>query len=242
MRSMQTTVHAPIGEAETEVRAALAEHGFGVLTEIDVAATLNNKLGGERPPLKILGACNPHFADEALQIDPAVALLLPCNVVLESTAAGTTVSVIDPRELMTGPEFASLAERASDQLTGALAALGPRSLPPRRVPIRPRDQAKTSASGFDPGLPRARSFWCPSLNRPGSSGAKAREDACRFAVERSTEGCAAIERCIPGPKGSRRAETPTSGRGWRRASTESRVLGPFGHWKTHRRFSGSSSR
>ena len=68
-----------------------------MLTEIDVAATLHAKLGVERPPLKILGACNPHFAHRALQIDPSVALLLPCNVVLETTAAGTRISVVDPR-------------------------------------------------------------------------------------------------------------------------------------------------
>ncbi len=124
MRSIQTTLDIPIDRAETEVRAALAEHGFGVLTEIDVAATLNSKLGGARPPLKILGACNPRFADEALQIDPSIALLLPCNVVLEGTANGTRVSVVDPRELMTDPSFGPLASRASDQLTAALASLG----------------------------------------------------------------------------------------------------------------------
>ena len=97
MRSIQTTLDAPIGEAEADVRAALAEQGFGVLTEIDVAATLHAKLGVERPPLKILGACNPHFAHEALQIDPSVALVLPCNVVLETNEVGTLVSVVDPR-------------------------------------------------------------------------------------------------------------------------------------------------
>ena len=124
MHSIQTTLDAPLDEAEAKVRAALAEQGFGVLTEIDVSATLHAKLGVERPPLKILGACNPHYAHQALQIDPAVALLLPCNVVLETTATGTRISVIDPRELMTGPAFASLASQAADQLSAALAALG----------------------------------------------------------------------------------------------------------------------
>ena len=124
MASIQTTLDAPIDDAETAVRAALAEQGFGVLTEIDVAATLHAKLGVERPPLKILGACNPQFANEALQIDPSVALVLPCNVVLETTETGTRISVVDPRELMTGPAFASLAAQAADRLTAALAALG----------------------------------------------------------------------------------------------------------------------
>ena len=124
MRSIQTTLDAPIGDAEDRVRATLGEQGFGVVTEMDVAATLHAKLGVERPPLKILGACNPHFAHEALQLDPSVALLLPCNVVLETTTAGTRISVVDPRELMKEPAFASLAAQAADRLTAALEALG----------------------------------------------------------------------------------------------------------------------
>jgi uncharacterized protein (DUF302 family) len=124
VRSIETTLDLPIGDADTKVRAALAEQGFGVLTEIDVAATLQAKLGVVRPPLKILGACNPTFAHQALEIDPSVALLLPCNVVLETTAAGTRISVVDPRELMKEPAFASLATRAADDLAAALAALG----------------------------------------------------------------------------------------------------------------------
>jgi len=124
MRSIETTLDAPMGEAETAVRAALAEQGFGVLTEIDVAATLHAKLGVDRAPLKILGACNPQFAHDALQLDPSVALVLPCNVVLEATADGTRVSVVDPRGLMTDPTLASLAAQAADRLTAALAALG----------------------------------------------------------------------------------------------------------------------
>jgi uncharacterized protein (DUF302 family) len=123
VRSIETTLEAPLADAETMVRAALAERGFGVLTEIDVAATLHAKLGVERPPLKILGACNPHLAHEALQLDPSVALLLPCNVVLESTEAGTRVSVVDPRDLMVGTVLASLASEAADRLTSALATL-----------------------------------------------------------------------------------------------------------------------
>ncbi|MGZ6969854.1 MAG: DUF302 domain-containing protein [Acidimicrobiia bacterium] len=125
MHTIQTTLEdVPIDAAETRVRAALAGQGFGVLTEIDVAATLHAKLGVERAPLKILGACNPQFAHEALQIDASVALVLPCNVVLEAAPSGTRISVVDPRELMTDPAFASLASRAADQLTAALAELG----------------------------------------------------------------------------------------------------------------------
>ena len=82
---MTVVVDAPFDEADRRTRAALADQGFGVLTEIDVAGTLRAKLGVERAPLKILGACNPGFAHRALELDPSVAVLLPCNVVLEAT-------------------------------------------------------------------------------------------------------------------------------------------------------------
>ena len=111
--------------AEAAVRASLASQGFGVLTEIDVAATLKAKLGVERAPLKILGACNPTFAHQALQLDPSVSLLLPCNVVLAETDEGVTISAADPRELMSGETFQALAADAAASLTSALAAVPP---------------------------------------------------------------------------------------------------------------------
>jgi uncharacterized protein (DUF302 family) len=120
---IQTTLAVPIDEAETLVRAALAEQEFGVVSEIDIAANLRASIGVERPGLKILGSCNPHFAHEALEIDPSVALLLPCNVVLETVAGGTRITAADPRELMTDPAFASLASRAAGHLAAALAQL-----------------------------------------------------------------------------------------------------------------------
>jgi uncharacterized protein (DUF302 family) len=70
MHAFETTVEASMPDVEAALRAELQEQGFGVLTEIDVAATLRAKLGVERTPLKILGACNPHFAHRALAIDP----------------------------------------------------------------------------------------------------------------------------------------------------------------------------
>jgi len=124
MHRIETTLEASMDEVEVAVRAALGEQGFGVLTEIDVAGTLREKLGVERPPLKILGACNPDFAYRALEIDPSVALLLPCNVVLEPDGTGTRVAIVDPRALIADPAFAGLATEAADQLTAALAALG----------------------------------------------------------------------------------------------------------------------
>ncbi len=125
MDSFATTTTATLEEAEAAIRAALQEQGFGVLTEIDVAAVLRAKLGVERPPLKILGACNPDFANQALAIDPSVALLLPCNVVLESTDAGTRVAAVDPGSLITDPRFAELVEDAATRLRTAIAAIAP---------------------------------------------------------------------------------------------------------------------
>ena len=116
MNSFETTVERPIDLVEPDVRAALAAEGFGVLTEIDVAATLKAKLGVERPPLRILGACNPTLVNEALGVDPSVSLLLPCNVVLEATLTGTRVAVVDPAELLSGPELAGLAADARARL------------------------------------------------------------------------------------------------------------------------------
>jgi uncharacterized protein (DUF302 family) len=124
MHSIETTIDAPLADAEAATRAALAQQGFGVLTEIDVAATLRAKLGVERPPLKILGACNPTFAHRALEIDPSVALVLPCNVVLEPAETGTRVRVVDPRDLMDDPRFATLADEAAAQLRAAVDEIG----------------------------------------------------------------------------------------------------------------------
>jgi uncharacterized protein (DUF302 family) len=101
MDAIEITLEQPIDRAEPAVREALAAEGFGVLTEIDVAAVLQAKLGLDRSPLKILGACNPPLARRALEIDSSFALVLPCNVVLDESIAGQTrVSIADPRQLV----------------------------------------------------------------------------------------------------------------------------------------------
>ncbi len=123
MKAIETTIAVPLAEAEATIRAALKEQGFGVLSEIDVATIFKEKLGVDRPSLKILGACNPNFAYRALMIDPTVSLMLPCNVVLETVAGGTHIAIADPRELMPGEEFADLASEAARQLTAAIAAV-----------------------------------------------------------------------------------------------------------------------
>jgi uncharacterized protein (DUF302 family) len=123
MRAIETVLPTDLATAEPAVRAALADEGFGVLTEIDVAATLREKLGVEREPLKILGACNPTLANRALERDPSVALLLPCNVVLAAAGGATRVSAVDPHELMPGDEFRDLADEAAGKLRAAIDAL-----------------------------------------------------------------------------------------------------------------------
>jgi uncharacterized protein (DUF302 family) len=101
MHAIETTVSVALDRAEAMIRAALADQGFGVLTGIEVAATLRAKLGVERPALKILGACNPAVAHKSLELDPSTALVLPCNVVLgPGTDGSTRLSIVDLRELM----------------------------------------------------------------------------------------------------------------------------------------------
>ncbi len=123
MRAIECTVAKPIEQAEALVREALSDQGFGVLTEIDVAATFRAKLGVDRDALKILGACNPTLAHRALAIDPSAALMLPCNVVLSATPGGTSVSIADPRELMPDPAMADLASEAAARLGAVALAL-----------------------------------------------------------------------------------------------------------------------
>ena len=85
-----------IDDAELRVRDALAEHGFGILTEIDVKATMKKKIDADIEPYRILGACNPHMAHKAIGIEPRLGAMLPCNVILREVDNGTEVSAIDP--------------------------------------------------------------------------------------------------------------------------------------------------
>jgi len=124
VHAIETIVNVSLEDAEAAIREALAAQGFGILTEIDVAATLKAKLDIDRPPLKILGACNPTLAHEALELDPSVSLLLPCNVVIEPSDAGTRVAVVDPRDLMSDPRFAQLADDATKRLKTAINSIG----------------------------------------------------------------------------------------------------------------------
>ena len=111
-------------DAEQAVRDALGSEGFGVLSEVDISATLKAKLGVERAPLKILGACNPTLADRALQLEPDAAMVLPCNVVLSGQRPGqTTVRVADPRKMLPSGSLSAIAEEAADLLGAVLRKL-----------------------------------------------------------------------------------------------------------------------
>jgi uncharacterized protein (DUF302 family) len=124
----QMTVDAPFAEVVARVRAALAGQGFGVLTEIDVTATMRSKLGEQMEDYVILGACNPPFAHQALGIDRSIGLLLPCNVVVRAAAEGTVVEALDPQVMVTltgRAELKPVADEVARRLAAALAELTP---------------------------------------------------------------------------------------------------------------------
>jgi uncharacterized protein (DUF302 family) len=115
-----------LGDARAHVEQALKEQGFGVLTEIDVQATLKKKIGVEFRPYLILGACNPQLAHRALSGDLGVGLLLPCNVVLWGEDDGTVVSIADPRsmfQVVNDPRLQPIADEAERRLKAAFESL-----------------------------------------------------------------------------------------------------------------------
>ena len=123
---MSRTINRPFDEVNAEVRAALAAQSFGIVSEIDMQATFKNKINVDIEPLLILGACNPNYANRALQAEPSIALLLPCNVVIRKTDAGVVVEMINPQmmvEITEAPEMAVIADEVSEKLSAALASL-----------------------------------------------------------------------------------------------------------------------
>jgi uncharacterized protein (DUF302 family) len=126
-----TTIDQPFAPTVAAVRDALASQGFGVLTEIDLAATMKAKLGVDIAPQIILGACNPTLSYRALQAEEEIGLLLPCNVVIRSVTAGrTVVSAMDPQVMVdvTGnSDLSAVADDASARLGAALRSLSPTS-------------------------------------------------------------------------------------------------------------------
>ncbi|MCL4455635.1 MAG: DUF302 domain-containing protein [Deinococcus sp.] len=126
---MKTVVPNSFADAKAKVVEALKSQGFGILTEIDVQKTLKEKIGAEMEAYQILGACNPKLAQQALEIERSIGLLLPCNVVLRELKEGTEVSIQDPQAMFevvdpsTRERLQPLAGEARERLQQALRAL-----------------------------------------------------------------------------------------------------------------------
>jgi uncharacterized protein (DUF302 family) len=124
--TLSVTLRRPFEATVEAVRTSLAAEGFGVLTEIDLSATLHAKLGVDLPPQVILGACRPALAHEALQQDPSIATVLPCNVVVRSLdEEHTVVEAFDPAAMtsLAGEALARVATDARERLEAMLAGL-----------------------------------------------------------------------------------------------------------------------
>ena len=124
--SYGTTIRTSLSfdDAVARTREALSEQGFGVLTEIDVQATLKTKLDQDMEPYLILGACNPQLAHRALEVDRGIGMLLPCNVVVRRDGDETLVEALDPDVMVSVPGLPALqpvADEAGERLRAALA-------------------------------------------------------------------------------------------------------------------------
>lgn len=118
------TVEGDFDAVVERTRAALQKHGFGVLTEIDVQATLKAKIGEDFRPYRILGACNPVMAHEALKMESHVGVMLPCNVVVQQTDEGVEVFAVDPAASMQAidnPALLRHARTVGEHLSAAVA-------------------------------------------------------------------------------------------------------------------------
>jgi uncharacterized protein (DUF302 family) len=124
--ALRIDLDRPFDEVLAATRESLAENGFGVLTEIDVRATLKKKIDVDVEDQVILGACNPGFAHRGLQVEPSLGVLLPCNVVVRRSAGETVVEAIDPETMVNiteNPEMRALADEVRASLKAALDRL-----------------------------------------------------------------------------------------------------------------------
>ncbi|MEP0322648.1 DUF302 domain-containing protein [Bauldia litoralis] len=118
--------NATFDAIDARTRAALTDNGFGILTEIDVAATMKKKLDVDMPPYRILGACNPKMAHQAIGIEPRVGAMLPCNVILREVSDGVEVSAIDPvasMQAINNAQLTAVAGQVRDLLAKAVEAI-----------------------------------------------------------------------------------------------------------------------
>jgi uncharacterized protein (DUF302 family) len=121
----RTLLASSIDAADARIRKALSERGFGVLTEIDVKATLKAKIGAEIDEYRILGACSPAMAYKALQVEPRVGAMLPCNVIIRAVEGGVEISAIDPvasMQAIANDDLQSIAAEVRAQLIEAVEA------------------------------------------------------------------------------------------------------------------------
>ncbi|WP_298455156.1 DUF302 domain-containing protein [uncultured Cellulomonas sp.] len=125
--ALSTTVTAGFDDTVGAVRTALAEQGFGILTEFNLAATLKQKLDVDVPRQVVLGACNPPLAHAALGVEPSIGLLLPCNVVVRDGADGqVAVEALDPAvmvDVTDNEQLRAVADDAATRLRAALATI-----------------------------------------------------------------------------------------------------------------------
>lgn len=121
--ALSIDLERPFADVVPAVKEALAASGFGIVSEIDLKRTLHDKIGVDIDDQLILGACNPRFANRALQVEPSIGLLLPCNVVVRTAAGLTVVEAINPATMVTLTENPAMAELAGEVSAALEAAL-----------------------------------------------------------------------------------------------------------------------